>query len=100
MFRWRRLHRADRIGCRKTAYQAGFKLRMHLAIRRGRLAWIGGMPVMRRGIEFLSHDILRFRMNGLEANGGVSGKFLLIPENLVPTEEPLQLYKPCLSVPS
>jgi hypothetical protein len=88
VFRRRRLRRANRIGRRKTAYQAGFKLGVEVAVRRGGLARIGGMPVMRRGIELLSHEILRF-----EVNGDMIGKFLSSAtaalEKLVPTDETL-----------
>src|SRR5713226_5186271 len=53
--RWRRLCGADRIGCRKTVDQTGFQFRVGVAIRRCGFARIGGMPVVRRGMGFLSN---------------------------------------------
>jgi ribosomal protein S27AE len=71
VLRRRRLYRADRIRRRKAIYQARFELGVDVAIRQGGLAGIGGMPIMRRGIKLLSHEILRFNVNG-----GMPGKFL------------------------
>jgi hypothetical protein len=70
MLRRRGLYCADRIRRRKTVDQAGFEPGVNLAIRLGGLARIGGMPVMRRGIKLLSHEILRCGVNGR-----VLGKF-------------------------
>jgi len=52
-----------------------------IAIRRSGLARIGGMPVMRRRIELLSHDILRCNFNG-----GMRGKFPAIGSLLITFE--------------
>jgi hypothetical protein len=67
----RRLHGADRIRGRKTIDQSGLKPGVDIAIRLGGLAGIGGMTVMRRGIELLSHEILH-----CDINGRVTGRFL------------------------
>jgi ribosomal protein S27AE len=64
VLRRRRLYRADRIRRRKAIYQTRFELGVDVAIRQGGLAWIGGMPVMRRRIKLLSHGILRCKLNG------------------------------------
>jgi hypothetical protein len=69
--RRRRLHGADRIGRRKAIDQSGLKPGVNVAIRLGGLAGIGGMTVMRRRIELLSHEILR-----CDINGRVAGRFL------------------------
>jgi len=55
--RWCRLCGADRIGCRKTVDQTGFQFRVGVAVRRCGFARIGGMPVVRRRIECLSHGL-------------------------------------------
>ncbi|MDE2601961.1 MAG: hypothetical protein KGL62_06275 [Bradyrhizobium sp.] len=71
------MHRADRIGRGKGAYQANLKLRMEVAVRCRGLARIGGMPVMCRRIELLSHKPSAFRINGdMIVNGDTIGKFL------------------------
>jgi hypothetical protein len=64
MLRRRGLYGTDRIRRRKTVLKARFEPGVNLAIRLGGLARIGGMPVMRRGIELLSHEILRCGVNG------------------------------------
>src|SRR6266566_7917847 len=54
---------ANRIGRRKTVDQSGLQSRVHLLIGRRGLAGIGGMFVVRGGIEFLSHDKPPWRNN-------------------------------------
>jgi hypothetical protein len=70
MLRRRRLYDADRIRRRKAVLETRFEPGVNLAIRLGGLARIRCMPVVRRGIELLSHEILRFNVNG-----GMPGKF-------------------------
>src|SRR3984893_2931903 len=67
MLRWRRLRRADGIGGRKTIDQTGFQFGMGFPVGLGGLAWIGGVLVMRRRIEFLSHGTPPCRDNARES---------------------------------
>jgi hypothetical protein len=55
MPRRRRLCGTDRIGRGKTVPQAGFQLRMGVAVGQSGLAGVGGVPVAGRRIESLSH---------------------------------------------
>src|SRR5471030_3061750 len=55
VLRSRRLRRADGIGCRKAADQTGLQFRVNVAVGQSGFAGVGGMPVMRRRVEFLSH---------------------------------------------
>jgi hypothetical protein len=71
MFRRRRLRRADGIGSRKAIHQPGYEFRVDFLIRHGGFTRVGGMSVVRRRIEFVSHEILRF-----QSNGRIGEKFL------------------------
>src|SRR5438105_1684260 len=53
--RRRGLRRAHRIGCRKSVDQAGFQSLGGLPVGLGGFARVGGVLVMGRRIEFLSH---------------------------------------------
>src|ERR1700737_2540741 len=55
MLRWRRLYRAGRIGCRKAVDQTSLQSRVRFPVGRGGCVGVGGMLVVRRRIEFLSH---------------------------------------------
>ena len=55
MFRRCRLRGAHRIGCRKTVHQTGLEFRVGVPIGQSGFAGVGGMLVVWRGIEFLSH---------------------------------------------
>jgi hypothetical protein len=55
MLRWRRLNRTDGIGGRKAVDQAGYQFRVDVPIGQGGFMGADGMPVVCRGIEFLSH---------------------------------------------
>src|SRR5258706_5385077 len=55
MLRWRGLRRADGIGGRETIDQTSFQLGMDFPVRLRGLAWIDGVLVMCRRIEFFSH---------------------------------------------
>jgi hypothetical protein len=65
MFRRCRLRGADRIGRRKTTHQTGLELRMGFPIGQSGFAGVGGMLVVWRRIEFLSHVGLHSQDNAL-----------------------------------
>src|SRR5436190_16324499 len=67
MFRWRRLRRAHGVRRREAVHQPGFKLFVDFPIGLQSLTGVGGMLVMRRGIEFLSHVSLHRRINVLDS---------------------------------
>src|ERR1700694_1801094 len=51
----RRLGGAHGIGCRKAAHQSAFKILVGLPVGQGGFDRVGGMLVVCRRIEFLSH---------------------------------------------
>jgi hypothetical protein len=65
MPRRRRLRRADRIGSRKTIHQPGCQFGVRVPVGQDGFAGIGGVFVVRRGIESLSHEDLHGGDNAL-----------------------------------